>query len=94
MSAIVTKEQEVNPFTMSIDQLNEIKSNLEYEIQDLQKQSESLNNAKARFNNAKLSIENLHNSSKEGDSLLVPLTSSLYVPGKLAKPDTVSLNNF
>ena len=91
MSALVTNEQEVNPFTMSIDQLNEMKTNLEVEIQDLQKQLESLHNAKARFNNARSSIEDIENS-KAGDSLLVPLTSSLYAAGKIINPKKVKQN--
>ena len=92
MSALVTKEQEINPFTMSIDQLNEYKSSLEVEIQDLQKQLESLHNAKSRFNNSRASIDDIEKSSKVGDSLLVPLTSSLYASGKIVDPTKVQSN--
>ena len=49
---------------------------------------EALHGAKARFNQAKQAVSELQ-STPEGNTLLVPLNSSLYVPGKIVEPNKV-----
>jgi prefoldin alpha subunit len=90
MSALtVGPELEITPWTMSIEELNSLKTQLDTEIQDLQKQLESLSNGKSRFINARETVDDISKSSNSGDSLLIPLTSSLYVPGRMVDPSKV-----
>ena len=89
MSAVtVSNEREVNPMQLSLEQLNALKQQHEEEIQELSAQLEQLHGAKARFVNALAAIDEV-SKSKNGDSLLVPLNSSLYVPGKIVEPEKV-----
>jgi prefoldin alpha subunit len=81
-------EREVSPLQLSLEQLNSIKSQLEAELQEIQKQLESLNVARSRFANSKLSLQQAA-TAKVDDKLLVPLNASLYVPGRVVDPDKV-----
>ena len=69
-------ENQVNPWDLSLEQLSSLKKQHEDEIAELQSQLQSLNSAKGRFNNSKTCIDDI-SKSKVGDSLLVPLNSSL-----------------
>ena len=75
---------------LSLEQLSSLKQQHEDELQELQKQLETLSGAKRRFLNARLALDEIKNS-EEGDKLLVPLNSSLYVPGRILKPNTVTV---
>lgn len=48
-----------------------------------------LRGAQARFNDCKDSVDTLKTEKPEDKTILVPLTSSLYVPGKLSNVETV-----
>jgi prefoldin alpha subunit len=48
-----------------------------------------LRGAQARFNDCKDSVDTLKTEKSEDKTILVPLTSSLYVPGKLSNVETV-----
>ncbi len=84
----VSNEREIQPMNLSLEQLNALKGQHEEEIQELSKQLESLASAKARFSTAKATLLDL-GSTPENRKLLVPLNSSLYVPGKIVNPDKV-----
>ena len=87
-SSVTSEPQSINPFQLSVEQLNGLKTELEAEIGELQKQLESLAVAKNRFTNAKATLQEL-SASGGGTRLLVPLNSSLYVPGRVTDPNKV-----
>jgi prefoldin alpha subunit len=84
----VTNEREIQPMQLSLEQLNGLKTQHENEIQELQKQMEALYGAKNRYINAKAVLGDI-NTCAEGNSLMIPLNSSLYVPGKIVNPNKV-----
>ncbi len=83
MSAVsVVNEREIQPMLLSLEQLHTLKSQHEEELGELQKQLDTLSAAKSRFLNAKISLNDI-STSENGTFLYVPLSSSLYVPGKI-----------
>lgn len=78
---------------LSLEQLNNLKTQNEEELQELQRQLEALHNAKSRFANARNMLDDI-STSANNDVLLVPLNSSLYVPGKICDPEKVSPSYF
>ena len=73
---------------LSLEQLNNLKTQNEEELQELQRQLEALHNAKGRFMNARNTLDDI-STSAVNDVILVPLNSSLYVPGKIVDPEKV-----
>ncbi|KAL9101488.1 MAG: hypothetical protein Q9163_003259 [Psora crenata] len=74
--------------TLPIGQLNQIKNQLTQELQHLSTSFQQLKIAQGKFRDCIVSLrEGLGRG--EGTPILVPLTSSLYVSGKLASADTV-----
>ncbi|KAJ1394615.1 Prefoldin [Ochromonadaceae sp. CCMP2298] len=84
----VSNEREIQPMQLSLEQLSGLKTQHENEIQELGRQMESLYGAKNRYNTAKSVLTDI-SSCPEGNTLMVPLNSSLYVPGKIADPTKV-----
>lgn len=87
-SPLVHNEREIQPMNLSLEQLNSLKTQHEEDILDLQKQLETLMSAKSRFSSAKSSLLEM-NSCNLGNKMLVPLNSSLYVPGEIAETNKV-----
>lgn len=87
-SAVAPAEQTVSPMQLSLEQLNTIKTQLEEDLNELQRQLETLSNARGRFSTAKATLLDMK-TCKEDEKLLIPLHSSLYVPGKLLNPNKV-----
>jgi prefoldin alpha subunit len=79
---LISNEREIQPMQLSIEQLNFIKTQHEEDIIELNKQLEVLMGAKNRYLTAKATITEV-GAAPEGNSMLVPLTSSLYVPGTI-----------
>lgn len=88
----IPETNEISPMQLSLEQLNSLKTQHEEEIAELSKQLEALVGAKTRFLSSRMTLEDMQ-TTKNGDNLLVPLTSSLYVPGKIMDPNKVSDNN-
>ena len=89
MSAISTSnEREINPMQLSIEQLHTLRQQHEEEIQEMQKQLDSLAQARNRFLSAKSSLNDIAETPSD-NFLYVPLSSSLYVPGHVVNPDKV-----
>merc|ERR1719231_1337281 len=85
----MSEEQKPLPIEKaSMQQLQGIKQSLDTDIQNLQVTSGTLSEASSRFMQSGKCVEQLA-KSKEGDELLVPLTSSLYIPGKLTNLKSV-----
>ena len=65
-------DREVNVGTLSVEQLNGLKTQHENEIRELQTQLETLHGAKNRFIGAKSTLADIKNSP-EGTQILIPL---------------------
>ena len=80
--------QEMDISTLSLDQLNQLKSQHEQELNQLRERHSSLKQAEGRFRQSKDALAAI-SKDDEGKSMLVPLTQSLYVPGKLCDVDSL-----
>ncbi|KAF8151641.1 Prefoldin [Crassisporium funariophilum] len=80
--------QTVNVADLDVAQLSEVRKQLEDELNHLTNSFAQLKQAQAKF---KACIENVNEvkPQNKGKTILVPLTNSLYVPGKLSDPDHV-----
>ncbi|KAM4797223.1 prefoldin subunit 5 [Rhinophrynus dorsalis] len=74
--------QTVNITDLSLQQLEGLKSQLDQEVEFLSSSIAQLKVVQTKYVEAKECL-NVLNKSNEGKELLVPLTSSMYVPGKL-----------
>ncbi|WWC67083.1 prefoldin, alpha subunit [Kwoniella pini CBS 10737] len=81
-------EQQVNITDLEPTQLQEVKKQLDQELDHLTNSYSQLKQAQSKFKNC---IENVNLIKKESKDkeILIPLTSSLYVPGKL-----IDIENF
>lgn len=82
------KGMEVNLATLSVQQLDQFKGQCIQEIQLLQQSLSNLKMVQQSFISSEQSIEQLKPIEKNKE-MLVPLTGSLYVPGKLISNDRV-----
>jgi prefoldin alpha subunit len=74
---------------LPVQQLSQIKKQLDEEISHLTNSFQSLRAAQVKFRDCLKSISNGLVSKNSDRSILVPLTASLYVPGKLADTEKV-----
>ncbi|XP_057700847.1 prefoldin subunit 5 [Corythoichthys intestinalis] len=72
----------INLSDLTLPQLEGLKSQLDQEIEFLTSSISQLKVVQAKFADAKDNLNSL-NKSNQGKELLVPLTSSMYVPGTL-----------
>jgi len=71
---------------LSLDELNQAKQQEEGKLQALTNHYASLRAAAARLTASTNAISELSPSS-EGKEVMIPLTESVYVPGKLREPN-------
>ncbi|PVH83108.1 Prefoldin alpha subunit [Cadophora sp. DSE1049] len=83
------KGQQVDLASLTTQQLSSIKKQLDDEIEHLTNSHSQLRAAQAKFRECIRSIAGGVNQKLDGKPILVPLTTSLYVPGTLADPDNV-----
>ena len=78
----------IDPDSLSLDQLAQLKAQEENKLTAVSQHYGQLRAASARYNASKQAIASLKktNESKEEREIMVPLTASLYVPGKM-KPE-------
>ncbi|KJY00922.1 prefoldin subunit like protein [Zymoseptoria brevis] len=81
--------QQIDLATLSTQQLAQVKKQLDDEVQHLTNSYQNLRTAQQKFRDCIASIKTGVANSVKDKPLLVPLTSSLYVPGKLADPENV-----
>ena len=79
---------EMNIDTLTPDQLNYLKKQIEDEVDTLSDSFTSLKVALSRFEGSKQTLKDLANT-KVGTPLLVPLTTALYVRGTVDNVDNV-----
>merc|ERR1712091_571030 len=77
---------EMDISTLSLDQLNQLKSQHEQELNQLHARHSGLKQAEGRFRQSKDALAAI-SKDDQGRRMLVPLTQSLYVPGELGDPD-------
>lgn len=70
---------------MSLDQLQQIRQQEDSRRQGLTQRYAQLRAAAARIQASRRAVEEIHNAST-GKEVLVPLTDSVFVPGKLVDP--------
>ncbi|KAK9463948.1 Prefoldin [Lipomyces oligophaga] len=85
---MAAKEKTVDLGQLSVQQLSEVKSQLEQELETLSQSFQKLRQAQTKFRECIVHVEKTAIPTNKGNSLLVPLTSSLYLPGKLADVET------
>ncbi|XP_026529733.1 prefoldin subunit 5 [Notechis scutatus] len=83
--------QQVNIAELSLPQLEVLKSQLDQEVEFLSSSIAQLKVVQTKYVEAKDCL-NVLNKSNEGKELLVPLSSSMYVPGKLSDVSHVLLD--
>ncbi|GAB5588014.1 subunit of tubulin prefoldin [Umbelopsis nana] len=83
------QSQQIDLGELELPQLQQIKTQLEEELSHLTQSYSQLRGAQARFNDCKDSVDTLKTEKADDKTILVPLTSSLYVPGKLSNVETV-----
>ncbi|KAF1826477.1 Prefoldin alpha subunit [Dissoconium aciculare CBS 342.82] len=84
-----SERSQVDLAQLSAQQLSQVKKQLDDEVQHLTGSYQNLRGAQQKFRDCIVSIKNGVANSVKDKPLLVPLTSSLYVPGTLADSDNV-----
>ncbi|KAI9838365.1 MAG: hypothetical protein M1819_005633 [Sarea resinae] len=83
------KGQTVDLGALSVQQLSQVKKQLDDELEHLTNSFTKLRAAQAKFRECINSLNKGITSSTKGANILVPLTTSLYVPGRIADTDKV-----
>ncbi|KAF7971856.1 hypothetical protein HWV62_20491 [Athelia sp. TMB] len=85
---MASQGQQIAVSDLDIPQLSDVRRQLEEELNHLTNSFTQLKQAQAKF---KSCIENVNEvkPQNKGKTILVPLTNSLYVPGKLSDPENV-----
>ena len=78
----------INLFALSLDQLNQLKQSIEEELQGLNGAIQQLQVSRNKLTTSKEALGRL-SDTPEGTAMLVPITSSLYVPGETTQLDNV-----
>jgi prefoldin alpha subunit len=74
---------------LSPQELQELRARLQRELESLSGSAQQLARLAGAFGASQRAIQALDGSAKEGQRLLLPLTSSVYVSGEVAAPHTV-----
>ncbi|KIY67822.1 Prefoldin alpha subunit [Cylindrobasidium torrendii FP15055 ss-10] len=82
-------QQQVNVGDLSLQQLSEVRKQLEEELGHLTTSFAQLKAAQVKFKSCIENVQELKRPSAKGNSILVPLTNSLYVPGKIRTSNSV-----
>ncbi|ORZ40201.1 Prefoldin alpha subunit [Catenaria anguillulae PL171] len=80
--------QVINLDNIPLQQLQAIQEQLSNEIQALTNSFTQLKQAQAKFTDCRASLDSIK-PNNQGKSMLIPLTNSLYVQGRLSNPDRV-----
>ncbi|KAH9058893.1 Prefoldin [Lactarius deliciosus] len=86
-----TAPQQINVADLELPQLAEVKKQLEEELSHLTNSFAQLKQAQAKFRSCIESAKEVKPENKD-KTILVPLTGSLYVPGKLRDVENVVID--
>ncbi|KAL8371006.1 hypothetical protein RB595_001045 [Gaeumannomyces hyphopodioides] len=81
--------QQINLDSLSAQQLSSVKKQLDEEVEHLTSSFTQLHAAQGKFRECLRIVKEQAASSESKRDVLVPLTNSLYVQGKLSDPDRV-----
>lgn len=84
-------QQSIDLSVLSLEQLNQMKTQNEEEVQTLTGNFVKLRDAQARFSESISAVEALGNKVEDRE-ILVPLTQSLYVPGKVIEANKMMVD--
>uniref|UniRef100_A0A6U1FIQ6 Prefoldin subunit 5 n=1 Tax=Leptocylindrus danicus TaxID=163516 RepID=A0A6U1FIQ6_9STRA len=79
----------LDPDTLSLDQLSQLKTQEENKLTAITQRYGQLRAVSARYHASKDAISELQGDATDGKEIMVPLTDSVYVPGKIRKSDKV-----
>lgn len=82
------KLHEIDLMSLSFQQLNQLKAQLDQELNVFQDSLETLKVAQTKLQESGECLQKL-TSETEGSAILVPLSASMYVPGKIADAEHV-----
>ncbi|KAF9265040.1 Prefoldin alpha subunit [Marasmius fiardii PR-910] len=88
MSSTSSQPQVVNLSDLDLSQLGDVRRQFEEELNHLTNSFTQLKQAQAKFKTCMENVNELKPQNKD-KSILVPLTNSLYVPGKLSDAEHV-----
>jgi len=95
MAQISSTEQphmkQIDLSTLNVQQLSTLKQQLDQELELFQESLTSLKVAQQKFQTSNETLQNF-DSDAEGTDMLVPLTGSMYVPGKLVDTGNVIID--
>ncbi|THV46753.1 hypothetical protein BGAL_0362g00030 [Botrytis galanthina] len=83
------KGQQIDLTSLTTAQLSQVKKQLDDELEHLTSSFQQLRAAQSKFRECLRSISTGVGKTVEGKPILVPLTTSLYVPGELADTENV-----
>jgi len=83
---MASKPKQINIGDMSLQQLGQIKQQLDGEVELLTNSIQQLQSARNKYSESSDCVEK-HSTFKESTELLVPLTGSMYVPGTIGHTD-------
>jgi prefoldin alpha subunit len=84
----IANPNEPQPVGLSMAQVEQVRAQLQSEVEMLQSSIQRLQYAQEGFGESMLAVSRLPTSTQE-NALLVPLSSSMYVPGRLSDPEHV-----
>ncbi|XP_066996948.1 prefoldin subunit 5 [Anabrus simplex] len=82
---------EIDLTKLNLQQLTQLKQQLDQELNVFQDSLQTLKVAQTKFHESAESLERITPDTK-GKSILVPLTGSMYVPGKIADSEKVIID--
>ncbi|KAL7438398.1 hypothetical protein ACHAXM_006188 [Skeletonema potamos] len=85
----MSESQGIDIDTMSLDQLSSLKQQQQSRLESFSVQYNAFKDAKDRLNLAKESLSTIATSGEEGREIMIPLTESLYAPGKIVDPNKI-----
>ncbi|ORZ21262.1 prefoldin, alpha subunit [Absidia repens] len=85
----MAETQQVNLTDLDLSSLQNVKNQLDEELSHLTQSYSKLKNVQGRFTDCADSVNSLKSEQADEKQILVPLTSSLYVPGKLSNVEKV-----
>ena len=82
------EEEEKRINAMNPQQLVEVQKTLEQDLQSLKQSIDGIKLAGSKFKESKVVVDNISKHDKETE-VMIPLTSSLYIPGKIEDTEKV-----
>ncbi|KAF8542123.1 Prefoldin [Trichophaea hybrida] len=83
------QQQQIDLSTLSVDNLAAVKKQLDDELEHLTASFQKLRQAQTRFRECIGAVKGGVNDVNAGKTLLIPLTTSLFVPGTLSSTENV-----